>query len=260
MRITIIGAGAIGVATGTGFLRFGNEVAFYDTNPQTLKKLRLEGYNTISSFSEELPDAFFICTPEYVVEDVVRSLPCKDTMIVIRSSVLPGTTKRLREATGSRHIMVNPEFLREATATEDFLNPSRIVYSACCHSHQELLEKLYEPFRALMIHIDDTTVVEMVKYAANLFLATNISYWNEMSNLCHKLGINSHMVGKIVAIDPRIPSYGASQHGKPFGGKCLPHNLHTFIQFCKDIDYAPILLQAVEKINENSKTSFLGKH
>ncbi len=260
MRITIIGAGTVGVATGDGFQRFGNEVVFYDTDPQKLNKLRLEGYDSITSLSDKPPDAFFICTPEYVVEDVVHDLPGKDTLIVIRSSVLPGTTKRLREATESRHIAVNPEFVREATATQDFLNPSRILYSACCHSHQELLEKLYEPFRAPMVHVDDPTVAEMVKYAANLFLATTVSYWNEIDNICCKLGINSHVVGKIAAMDPRIPSYGASQHGKPFGGKCLPHNLDAFIHFCNDLDYAPTLLEAVERINENSKASFGGKH
>ena len=246
MNITIVGAGTVGLATGDGFARFGHDVAFSDTDWQKLRGLRKWW-----QFNKGYPDVFFICTPEDVVEDIVRNQIVGDTLVVIRSSVLPGTTKRLREA--GRHIAVNPEFLREATALEDFLNPARIVFSACCPTHRELLEKLYEPFRAPMVHVDDPTVAEMVKYASNLFAATTISYWNEIHNICLKLGINSHTIGMVAAMDSRIPTYGASQHGKPFGGKCLPYNLDAFIQFCNELDSNPILLQAVKKVNENMR-------
>jgi UDPglucose 6-dehydrogenase len=250
MRIIIIGSGTVGTATGDGFQRFGNDVVFYDTNGERLEKLKLMGFNIARNLSGENADAFFICTPEDTIEDIIDKLPYKDSLVVIRSSVLPGTTRGLIEKTGGGHIAVNPEFLREATAMDDFLNPSRIVYSACCPPHRDLLEKLYKPFQAPMVYVDDPAVAEMVKYSANLFLATTISYWNEISNLCHLLNINSHVVGKIAAMDPRIPSYGASQHGKPFRGKCLPNNIRQFIALCEKLNYHPALLKAVDEVNK----------
>jgi len=253
MSIVIIGGGVVGFATGDGFQRFGHDVVFYDNDSDRLEELRLGGFHTINRLSGENADAFFICTPESTVADVVYNLPYTDNLVVIRSSVLPGTTKMLREETRGGHIAMNPEFLKEATAIHDFLNPYRIVYNACCQQHQELLEELYQPFQAPIVYVDDPTVAEMVKYVANLFLATTISYWNEINNLCHKLNINSHVVGKIAAMDPRIPSYGSSLHGKPFGGECLPRNIRKLIAFCEELGYDPVLLKAVEQVNENKK-------
>ena len=250
MRIIIIGSGTVGTATGDGFQRFGNDVVFYDTDDERLQKLERMGFHITSSISGENADAFFVCTPEDAVEDVIYTLPYKDSLVVIRSSVVPGTTSLLIQKTGGGHIAVNPEFLREATAIDDFLNPSRIVYSACCQQHRELLEKLYEPLRAPMVYVDEPALAEMVKYASNIFLATVISYWNEINNLCLKLNINSHVVGKIAAMDPRIPSYGASQHGKPFGGKCLPQNISQFIALCEKLNYHPVLIKAIEEVNK----------
>lgn len=253
MKITIIGAGTVGMATGSGFLRFGNEVIFHDIDPEKRDRLKADGLNITSNPNTDRTDVFFITTPECTVEEIVHRLPSKDTLVVIRSSVLPGTTKRLREETGGGHIAVNPEFLREATAAQDFINPSRIVYSSCCPLHRELLENLYRPFLAPMVHVNDPTEVEMVKYASNLFLVTAISYWNEIAGICCKLGVNSHTIGKIAAMDPRIPSYGACRHGKPFDGKCFPHNLDIFLSFCGNLNHTPILLQAVKDVNENMR-------
>jgi len=251
MRIIIIGSGVVGFATGDGFQRFGHDVLFYDIDSDRLEELRLGGFHTTDRLSGENADVFFICTPEDIVADVVYNLPYTDNLVVIRSSVLPGTTKMLREKTRGGHIAVNPEFLKESTAIGDFLNPYRIVYSTCCQQHRGLLEKLYQPFQAPMVCLDDPTVAEMVKYAANLYLATSVSYWNEIDNLCLKLDINCQVVGKIAAMDSKIPSHGASQHGKPFGGRCLPRNVHQFIAFCEELGYDPILLKAVEQVNEN---------
>jgi len=252
MKITIVGAGTVGMTTGNGFSRFGHEITFYDIDPRKMEKLKTDGFNVASDPSEGHPDIIFVTTPESVAEEVVRGLPARKTLVVIRSSVPPGTTKRLREET-SGHIAVNPEFLREATALQDFLNPDRIVYNSCCPIHREMLEELYRPFLAPMVHVDDPTEAEMIKYASNLFLATTISYWNEITGVCHKLGVNSHTIGKVVAMDPRIPSYGACRHGEPFGGKCFPSNLNAFLSLCHDLDYTPTLLQAVADVNEDTR-------
>jgi len=252
MKITIVSAGTVGMVTGDGFSRFGHEITFYDIDRGKMDKLKANGLSVTSDPSKGHPDVIFVATPENAAEGVVRSLPVRETLVVIRSSVPPGTTKRLREETGG-HIAVNPEFLREATALQDFLNPDRIVYSSCCPIHREVLEELYKPFFAPMVHVDDPTEAEMIKYASNLFLATTISYWNEIAGVCRRLGVNSHAVGKVAAMDPRIPSYGASRHGEPFGGKCFPENLNTFLSLCHILGYNPMLLQAVANVNENMR-------
>ena len=250
MKITIIGAGTVGTATGDGFSRFGHDVTFHDIDPDKMDKLKTDGLNVARDPSKGNPDIIFVTTPENAAEEVVRKLPVRRTLTVIRSSVPPGTTKRLREET-SGHIAVNPEFLREATALQDFLSPDRIVYSSCCPVHREVLEELYRPLRAPMVHVDNPTEAEMVKYASNLFLATTISYWNEIAAVCRRLGVNSHSVGKVAAMDPRIPSYGASRHGEPFGGKCFPSNIEAFLSLCRDLDYTPTLFMAMRSVNED---------
>lgn len=250
LKIHIIGAGMVGSATGDGFSRFGHHVVFYDVNKEKLSMLKKEGFEVSEDPISEA-DVHFICTPEDAVEKVVDRLAQVKGIIVIRSSVLPGTTMQLMKRDG-RHIIHNPEFLRAATSNWDFLNPARVVIGECCAEHGDLIEQLYKPIRAPIIRVDPTTS-EMIKLASNAALSTYISFWNETHNICERIGVNSHVVGKASGMDNRISRYGASMHGRAFGGMCLPKDLDHLIEFSERNNYSPELLKAVRKINELMK-------
>lgn len=249
MRIQIIGAGTVGRATGEGFSRFGHHVVFSDVDKEKIVQLKREGFDV--SEKPSMADLHFICTSEDVVENVVDQLIKLKGLIVIRSTVMPGSTCRLMKKHG-RHICHNPEFLKAATASWDFLNPHRIVIGECCADHGDLLEQLYKPLRAHIVRVDPKTS-EMIKIASNAVLSSYISFWNEIHNICERIGINSHVVGKVSCMDKRISEYGATMHGKAFGGTCLPKDLDHLIEFIEEKGYTPELLKAIKNLNERMK-------
>jgi UDPglucose 6-dehydrogenase len=115
----------------------------------------------------------------------------------------------------------------------------------------DILEELYKPLGVPIVRTDLKTA-EMIKYACNCALASRISYWNEIYYICQKLRIDSNLVARVAAMDPRIGKYG-TVHGKAFGGKCLPKDLKAFVSFAREQGYKPKLLEAVDEINERIK-------
>ena len=243
MLIQIVGAGVVGRATGKGFARFGHRVIFCDTDEEKLEPLRHEFETTTEPKNA---DVHFVCVPEGEVESAVerlRNLVMKPHLkhtivgdltvtyqfglVVIRSTAPPGTAKRISET--GMHVCSNPEFLREAVAEYEFLNPRMVVIGECCPRHGDVLERLYRPFRAPIVRTDPTTA-EMAKLAVNCHLAYLISFWNEVHLICERLGVNSHEVGAIASLDPRVSPYGARMHGRPFGGRCLPKDLDQMLE------------------------------
>ena len=243
MKITIVGCGVVGMATGKGFMTHGHEVHFYDVNEKVMSKLRGEGLNTGLYPS----DIYFICTNERDVENAVKMLLDFDGLIVVRSSTLPKTVYRLMKKY-DRHICHNPEFLRTKYALDDFLHPSRVVIGECCKKHGDDLEKLYEPFNSIIIRTTPTNS-ELVKLACNAFLSTLISFWNEIDLIAEKFGADPKVIRKIAVLDERIPRYGAVRSGR-FGGTCLPKDLINFISACQKANYNPKNLKAVKEVNE----------
>ena len=168
--------------------------------------------------------------------------------VYIRSSALPGTCRRLSKRFG-RHIGHNPEFLREAVAEYEFLNPPGIILGDCCEEHGRLMHKLYEPFRVPIHHTDPATS-EITKLAVNGYLACQISYWNQVKLLAEKVGVSSHQVGMLaIHCDDRVSVYGTRMHGRPYGGRCLPKDLQQLIELCHESDASAFLLEAVRDIN-----------
>jgi nucleotide sugar dehydrogenase len=144
-------------------------------------------------------------------------------------------------------VCVNPEFIRKASALSDFLNPSRILIGEFDKRSGDVLEKLYSPFKASIVRTDLDTA-EMIKYVTNTFLSTKISFFNEFFIICKKLGLDPHFVAEAAALDPRIGKYGI-HGGRPFEGSCLPKDLEALIDFCKERELNPKLLDAVLYIN-----------
>lgn len=260
MRIAICGCGVVGRATGEGFARLGHEVYTYDINPDAARVpwgTPLERPDL--SFRSDL---VFICTPEEVAEEVALTWPGTCDFIVVRSSTTPGTVLKLYDQHG-RLAIHNPEFLREATALQDFLNPSYILLGIPDRGRgvwlkvEHVLTQLYEPFRAPLI-VTDPTTSEIVKLATNVVLYMHITTWNAISVIAGRLGISSHQVGMIASKDPRIPPYGANKHGEPPGGRCLPKDIRTFIKLAGSLGMTAPLFQAAEDFNAKLQSGLTG--
>lgn len=275
MKISIIGSGVVGKAVGIGFHMLGNEVIFYDIDENTLLELKSMGYNITNCVSEAVikSEISFICVPtptvnhkmdlSYVQEatiNVAKALREKDGyhLVVVKSTVLPSTT-RTKVIPLLEHysqlkvgkdfgVCMSPEFLRESSALDDFLKPSRIVIGEYDKRSGDTLERLYTQINAPIFRTDLDTA-EMIKYVANCFLATKISFFNEIYIICRKLGLDPHFISEVVSLDPRIGKYGI-YGGKPFKGKCLPKDLEAFISFVEEKRLNPILLTAVFHVNK----------
>jgi len=246
LKIQIIGSGSVGLATGDGLSRFDHEVIFQDISIPRLYFLQEMGFSVTSEIQTDY-EINFVCVPEDKVRSVIKAYRGKE-LLVIRSTVPIGTTTELSKTHGL-HICHNPEFLREAIALHDFLNPYRIVIGECCEEHGDILEALYKPFNCPIIRVGPKTS-EACKLIANAHLSTLISFWNEARWLCDKWKINSHVVGRIAALDPRISEYGAHRHGRSFGGSCLPKDLDALIKEYDKLELDPYLLCAVKQINK----------
>jgi len=257
MKLQIIGAGVLGQATGKGFSRLGHEVTFVDSDPKVLDGLARELFYTFSGPISGT-DVYFICTPERAVEEVVsevvgvlrKHVGPHNIPVVIRSTVPPGTARRLR---GELHrpILSNPEFLREAVAEFDFLNPPGIIIGVDPPDHNCVarMRELYEPFRK-PLHFVNTITAELTKLAVNAYLACQISYWNQVKLLADKLGVNSQEVGMLACFgDGRVSPYGSRMHGKAYGGKCLPKDLRQLLLLSGEWLVDNSLLDAIAHVN-----------
>jgi len=187
----------------------------------------------------------------------LRNLNCF-YVVVVKSTVPPGTTENvvkpiLEEYSGKKAfqdfgLAVNPEFLREGTAIKDFLNPDRIVIGVNDERSREILEELYSPIPAPKLVVDLKTA-EIIKYVSNAFLATKISFANEIGNLCRKLGIDSWKVFEGVGLDHRIGPH-LLRPGLGWGGPCLPKDVRALINVFRQNEEEPLILEAVYRVNK----------
>lgn len=197
---------------------------------------------------------------ESAAREIGKMLKRKDGFhtVVVKSTVVPGTTEEvvkplIEKESGKRAfedfgLAMNPEFLREGSAVDDFFNPDRIVIGVKDDKTREVLEMLYSPFNCPKL-VTDIKTAEMIKYASNAFLATKISFANEIGNICKKLGIDAYEVFKGVGLDHRInPAFFRAGIG--FGGSCFPKDVKALIAKARDVGEEPKLLKAVMDVNE----------
>ena len=186
-------------------------------------------------------------------------------IVVIKSTVPVGTCDVIagviREETDHQaDVVSNPEFLKEGAAVEDFMYPDRIVVGTASERARHVMEELYAPFVRTgrpIIHTDIRSS-EMIKYAANAMLATRISFMNEISNLCERVGADVTAVRKGVGSDPRIgPRFLFP--GVGYGGSCFPKDVKALIATANDANYEMQLLRAVEAVNEDQKRLLVDK-
>ncbi|MCD6568830.1 UDP-glucose/GDP-mannose dehydrogenase family protein [bacterium] len=178
-------------------------------------------------------------------------------LIVVKSTVLPGTTenyiaKSIEKYSGKVRyrdfgLAMNPEFLREGTALSDFLAPDRIVIGVNDEKSKQIMLELYEKIDAPKI-ITNIKTAEMIKYVSNAFLATKISFSNEIGNICKKLGIDAFKVFEAVGLDHRISPH-FFRCGLGWGGSCFPKDITALINFAKEIGEELKILEAVVEVN-----------
>ena len=258
-RITVVGSGVVGQATGKGLRAHGHDVRFVDINPIIIDRLRGEGLNALHPDEVDWTDAdvtmLSVNTPTVDGKTVLTHLlKAAETLarglarakryqtVVVRSTVPPTTTvhvikpllERLSGRTVGRDLGLgmNPEFLRQVSAEQDFLEPWLTVVGAYGEVEAMLLGELYASFQAPIVHVDCTTA-EVIKYANNLYNATKISFFNEFFLVCERLGIDANVVGRTIARSAEgmwNPAYG-TRGGWPYGGACLPKDTAAFFDF-----------------------------
>jgi UDPglucose 6-dehydrogenase len=180
--------------------------------------------------------------------------------VVVRSTVPPTTTERcvtpiLERASGkwagvNFGVAMNPEFLREVSSESDFAQPWIIVLGTTDQRTTDILDALYMPFGALIVHCTPTEA-EMIKYVNNIYNAVKISYFNEVHTICQQLGIDSSLVSATVARSAEgmwNPLYG-TRGGSPYGGACLPKDTAAFMGFVHEHGWDHLLLEATVEVN-----------
>ena len=169
----------------------------------------------------------------------------------------PSTINGLEEAF---EVVSNPEFLREGAAVEDFLKPDRIIIGTESDKARSLMTQVYQPFVTDVNNLIfmDVRSAELTKYAANTFLATKISFMNEIALLCERLGANVDMIRLGIGSDPRIGKQFLNA-GLGYGGSCLPKDVQALWKSSSEVEYDFKILNAVMEVNRLQKQFFIGK-
>lgn len=257
--IGIIGFGMVGKAIQAGFYvdaRF----RIFDTNPDLC-------LNTLEEVCED-SNYIFICVPtpmdyktgkadlsivELTVARCMQRISNPDTIVIIKSTIPPGTTENLRNKYKGLRLIFNPEFLTARSARLDFINSSRIILGGDkmdCLKVKELYEKR---FKSTPIKITDSTTAEMVKYMANCFFAVKVSLFNEYYDICKKLDIDFNEAVGLTMMDGRIGNSHIDVPGhddkRGFGGLCFPKDLNALIHRAIELDVSPTVLMAAWEKN-----------
>jgi UDPglucose 6-dehydrogenase len=259
----------------------GGEVPIYEPGLKELiernvSDKRLEFSTSFDSVIEA--DAIFIAvgTPsaadgsadlKYIygaLDSVIPNLK-DESIVVIKSTVPVGTNAKIKEylkENCSKKVAVvnNPEFLKEGTAVDDFLKPDRIVVGFTDEAAGKKIVELYKPFSIRNYNIFEMSNLsaEMTKYAANCFLATKISFINEIARLCDKTGADVNEVRSGISSDPRI-GHHFLYPGPGYGGSCFPKDVKALIKTAKDHDIELEIVNAAEKVNEEQKSYIVSK-
>ena len=189
----------------------------------------------------------------------------KENSVIVNKSTVPvGTADKVKETIRETlkqrkldiefDVVSNPEFLKEGAAVNDFLKPDRIIIGTDSARAEKIMKRLYAPFsrnreKIIFMNVRDA---EMTKYAANSMLAAKISFINEISNICDRLGVDVENVRKGIGSDSRI-GYSFIYPGCGYGGSCFPKDVKALIRTSKEVGFEPSLLNAVEKRNNEQK-------
>ena len=262
MKIGVIGQGFVGTAVNEGLKPF-FKIETFDINKDS----------TCSSVIElsEKSDVIFVCLPTPmkidgscyldIVEDTLLGLDiikeCKT--IVVKSTIPPGTTEKWNKKFNYIQVVFNPEFLTEANSIEDYKNQNRIIIGGPRPATTKVKRIFTKAFPKVPIIKTGPTTAEMVKYFANCFLATKVSFANEMYQICENLNIDYDKVVEYVKYDERIGNTHLNVPGPDgdfgYGGHCFPKDIGALISLAHDLNVRPRMLTATECKNNDVRTN-----
>lgn len=299
MTITFIGHGYVGLVTAAVFADLGNKVYVIGHTKEKIENLKKGILPIFEPGLEEIvkrnvDNGRLIFTLDYVpavpdsevvfiavgtppqktgdaelstVFDVAKKIAenlSGDTVVVVKSTVPPGTNKRVQKvieeakATGAHfEIASTPEFLREGTAISDTLHPDRVVIGSESEKAKKILTELHTPLGGELV-LTNLETAELIKYASNSFLATKISFANAVAKLSEKCGANGPDVLRGIGLDKRIGE-AFLYAGAGYGGSCFPKDVKALLAIAKDYDYNFGLLDEVEKINDIARRDIVKK-
>lgn len=252
LKIGIIGIGTVGKVLKYWFGKKGCPLFLYDKD----KKI---------GFPKEVnkADIIFICVPTpfhkkkgYDESMVIEALNLifVPKVVVIKSTILPGSTERFQRKFSQHRILFNPEFLRHKTALKDFLHPNQQIIGYTSKSKRVAKKILSILPKAPYQRIIPSKEAEMVKYFVNCFLALRVIFGNQIYDLCQALNIDYNLVKEIAGYDPRVGQsyFNIFQDGyRGYNGPCLDKDVKAFIQFANSNKINLSLLKIMDKINEN---------
>jgi UDPglucose 6-dehydrogenase len=303
MRVTMIGAGYVGLVSGVCFADFGHDVICVDKDERKIALLRegkmpiyepgldelvkdnvAEGrlsFTTDASEAIRNADAIFIAvgTPSrrgdghadlsyvFAAAEEIADLMQGYTVVVTKSTVPVGTGDEVEKRIRARRpdvefaVVSNPEFLREGAAINDFKRPDRVVvggaHDACA---RKVVEELYRP-----LYLNETPIVfterrtsELIKYAANAFLAMKITFINEMADLCEKVGADVQQVARGIGLDNRIGSKFLNA-GPGYGGSCFPKDTLALVRTAQEFGAPVKLIETTVGINDDRKAAMAAR-
>jgi len=300
MKICVVGAGYVGLVTGTCLAEMGNQVICVDNNADKVKSLEaghvpiyepgleeLIKYNRSDNrllFTTDLKQAVessdlcFIAvgTPQdedgkadlravYGVGEEIAKAMTEYKVIVVKSTVPVGTCLALKRkmqaySTHEFSVVSNPEFLKQGNAVTDFLKPDRIIIGCNDERSANIMKELYSSFMRTgnRLMVMDIASSEMTKYVANAFLATKISFMNDMSRISELVGADIEMVRYGISMDKRIGTQFLFP-GLGYGGSCFPKDVKALNETGLEMQYESHILKAVDAINQEQRHYFIKK-
>lgn len=293
MRIAFFGAGWVGLVSAGAFAQY-HDVTLYDVDMDRVALLARgelpffeEGlleliqqsvaqgtlrFREVSQHDTESPDVIFctVGTPQSStghadISAVYTSAEMSERIFpgcifVVKSTVPPGTCAALQKQFPRLHIASNPEFLAEGTAVHDAVSPSRIVWGTSTDDARRTLMEVYAPWRVqgTPIIATDCVTAELAKYAANAFLATKISFVNELSEFAEMIGADMTTISQSMGHDPRIGSRFLA-HGIGYGGSCFPKDTQALVAVAREHGIELALVREVEARNIRQRERYLKK-
>lgn len=259
-KLSIIGCGFVGKGVYHGFSPY-FDIKIYDKY--------IKGYNTLEETINH-SKVLFICVPTpykptyeqdlssiYDVIRSIRDITDDSKIIVIKSTVIPGTTRKLQNEFPSLRFVFNPEFLTERTYVNDFLNQTRIILGGK-EADDETLSEVEDLYRVRFKYTPVIKVrfeeAELTKYMCNCYFATKITFLNQIYKICENIGIEYETVRQLFVGDQRITDSHTKVPGFDqklgFGGKCLPKDLKSLIYWCESNNFECDILKVVDEVND----------